>query len=175
MVSKKAVRVSISVVPAIHHCLAICLLALSQDGVLGGRPPQVELLLADRPVTLRISRKGLPWINLRDGRLLQVSYRSYSGRLSLLAQEEGDPLSLCAADLDEDGVPDLVSGYGLQQGGLIAVQRGSIDSIFPDTPEARERNASGRFTDSPFFSQSVVFTVPERPDFIGSGDFDGDG
>src|SRR5206468_4024373 len=46
---------------------------------------------------------------------------------------------------------------------------------YPYTPEANERKESGTFTDAPFLSPAQVFDLPERPDFIGTGDFNADG
>ena len=137
-------------------------------------------------VAVHVAGRGAPWINLRDGHDLVTSYSAadvaQAGTLhASLEKGAVRPLALTAADFDEDGVPDLISGYGAtnlsssDESGLITLHRGNVDSIYPNTPEANERKSNGEFTDAPFLSPGRVFEVPQRPDFIGAGDFDADG
>jgi hypothetical protein len=91
-----------------------------------------------------------------------------------LEQNRAEARSLASADFDEDGVPDLVSGYAGPDGGIVTIHRGNVDSIYPNAPEAKQRKAEGTFTDAPFLSPALVFSVPEAVDFVGAGDFDGD-
>src|SRR4029453_18185146 len=88
-------------------------------------------------------------------------------------------LSLAKGDFDGDGVPDLAAGYvigrGAQSRGLIVLHRGNLDTIYPNSPEARERKKNGAATDSPFLSPARVFDPRGRPDHLAAGDFDGDG
>ena len=88
---------------------------------------------------------------------------------------ESQPLALCTADFDEDGVADIVSGHGLTGRGLLTMLRGNIDSIYPNSPEALRRKNAGEFTDAPFVSPATLFELSEPPDFMGAGDFDADG
>jgi hypothetical protein len=83
-------------------------------------------------------------------------------------------VSLAAADFDEDGIPDLVSRSGSGRS-AIAVHRGNPDALYPNTPEARARRIAGRFTKAPFLAGARAFALPEPPDFLHTGDFDGDG
>jgi hypothetical protein len=92
-----------------------------------------------------------------------------------LERNEARPLSLASADFDEDGVPDLVGGYSNAGGGILSINRGNVDSIYPNAPEARRRKADRSYTDAPFLAPASVFTVGGSPDFVGAGDFDGDG
>src|SRR5207247_5757286 len=88
-------------------------------------------------------------------------------------------------DFDEDGVPDLISGYDCgtcstnlslsDTPGLLTLHRGNVDSIYPNTAEAEQRKARGEFTDAPFLSPAQVFAAPIEPGFIGAEDFDADG
>ncbi|MFN2579356.1 MAG: Calx-beta domain-containing protein, partial [Pyrinomonadaceae bacterium] len=92
-----------------------------------------------------------------------------------LEQNQAAPLSLASADFDEDGVPDLISGYSYNRQGIVTLLRGNVDSIYPNAPEAQQRRANGTFTEAPFLSPARVFESPVAADFIGAGDFDADG
>jgi BACON domain-containing protein len=126
--------------------------------------------VSDR-VTVKTVVRSAPSINLRDGR--EIAADLVSG--SVVALDWLEPLSLATADFDEDGVPDLVSGYASAGSGLLALLRGNVDSIFPNSPEAQSRRAGGSFSDSPFLSPATAFSVADVPTFLGAGDFDCDG
>ncbi|MEK6322316.1 MAG: VCBS repeat-containing protein [Acidobacteriota bacterium] len=116
-----------------------------------------------------------PRINVSNGHELITPYSGRAELTQILERNEARPLSLCSADFDEDGVPDLISGYAGPSGGIVTLLRGNVDSIYPNAPEAKQRKAEGTFTDAPFLSPAFVFGVPEAADFIAAGDFDGDG
>src|SRR3989442_7139836 len=48
-----------------------------------------------------------------------------------LEQNLAQPLALAAGDFDEDGLPDLVSGYRSAGDGLLTLPRGNIAAIYP--------------------------------------------
>ncbi|MDQ6708573.1 MAG: FG-GAP-like repeat-containing protein, partial [Acidobacteriota bacterium] len=111
-------------------------------------------------------------IELRDPRSPEL-------RLSVGAALPRDPtrlpgLALASADFDEDGVPDLVTGFGDSSGSL-SVRRGNIDAIYPNSPEAKARRATGEFRAEAFLPATKMIAVPEAVDFVGAGDFDADG
>ena len=83
-------------------------------------------------------------------------------------------MALASADFDEDGVPDLICGYALDQGGRLTVYRGNVDSIYPNTPEARRRNNGGA-SPRPFLGVARTVDLPVAPTFVETGDFDSDG
>jgi uncharacterized repeat protein (TIGR01451 family) len=109
-----------------------------------------------------------------DGRDVKTSYTGAAKLQQVLEQNLARPLALASADFDEDGVPDLISGYAGSSGGIITLHRGNIDSIYPNAPEAQQRKVNGTYTDSPFLSPALVFEVAEAADFVGAGDFDAD-
>lgn len=117
-----------------------------------------------------------PWINLQDGAPLISTYDGSRAATHLLEESKARPLSLAAADLDEDGVPDLIAGYADPDGGgLLAIYKGNMDSIFPESDEAQARKDAGTFTGAAFLSPAAVLEAPAAPDFLAAGDFDNDG
>src|SRR5215470_5317815 len=92
-------------------------------------------------VTVQAAGRGLPWINLSDGREVVAAHTGPADLCQVLEDNQAAPLAMASADLDEDGVPDLVCGYRAQKGGIITVHRGNVDSLYPNTPEATARRA----------------------------------
>src|SRR5436309_1037565 len=84
-------------------------------------------------------------LSVADGHDLLTAYEGPAKLQRALAQNEAQALSLASADFDEDGVPDLVSGYAYDGRGIITVHRGNVDSIYPNAPEAKRRKADGTF------------------------------
>lgn len=126
-----------------------------------------------REVTARV--QGPFARNLSEGREVAPEYAGAAELVQLMRQEQAQPLAMAAADFDEDGAPDLVIGYASARGGIVSLLCGNIDAIYPNAPAARGRRAAGRFIDAPFLSPARLHSVPQAPDFIGAGDFDGDG
>jgi CSLREA domain-containing protein len=125
-------------------------------------------------VNVRAAGRGNPTIKLSDGREVLTAYVGSPELQEALEQNKAQPLSLASADFDEDGVPDLISGYQYNGRGIVTLLRGNVDSIYPNAPEAQQRRASGTLTNAPFLSPARVFEAPIAADFIGAGDFDGD-
>ena len=130
--------------------------------------------LSDR-ATVHVTGRGAPRINLADGHEVLTAYAGDADAQRLLQKNLVQPLAMASSDFDEDGVPDLVSGYAAPNGGMLTLHRGNVDAIYPNTPEARQRKAGGTFTDAPFLSPARAFQTPQPVDFIGCGDFDADG
>jgi len=126
-------------------------------------------------ISVQVSEVRDPAINFKDGHQLLTSYLGPETLRLALEQNQAEPLSLASADFDEDGVPDLISGYGYQGRGIVTLLRGNVDSIFPNAPEAQLRKAMGTFIDAPFLSPGALFSLAAPADFIGAGDFDADG
>ncbi|HSP05834.1 MAG TPA: VCBS repeat-containing protein, partial [Acidobacteriota bacterium] len=96
-----------------------------------------------------------PWINLKVRRALEPSS---------LAARSTQPLSLTSADFDEDGMPDLITGYESPGGGIVVLRSGNVDAVYSNKIDA-----------PPFLAASAAFDLPEAPDLLGAGDFDADG
>jgi hypothetical protein len=114
-------------------------------------------------------------LNLSQWREVPTRFSGAEGLRQALEKNQSRPLALASADFDEDGVPDLVSGYALSEGGVITLHRGNIDSIYPNDPEAKRRRMTGQFAGPPFLESARVFASPAAPDFLRAGDFDADG
>ena len=82
----------------------------------------------------------------------------------------GAAISLAAADFDEDGMPDLVAGFGGVADSAL-LYRGSVEALFP----SEAVRGLDRFTVPPFPTAPVELALPVRPDFLAAGDFDADG
>jgi uncharacterized repeat protein (TIGR01451 family) len=128
----------------------------------------------DISVQLKATNKAP--VNLHAGRALLTNYMGRSAAATeALRNNQVEALALTSEDFDEDGVKDIIAAYASNDGGIITLQRGNVDAIYPNAPEAQERKAAGEFTDAPFFAEARVFELAQRPDFIGAGDFDADG
>lgn len=117
------------------------------------------------PVAARADGRGAPWLTLEDGVEIPGDY----------AKAAAEPLALATADLDEDGVPDLVAGYRAESGGTLTVARGNADAIYPNAKAAQAHRADGTFTDAPYLAKTATFGLAAVPDFVVAGDFDADG
>ncbi|MFY9556768.1 MAG: VCBS repeat-containing protein, partial [Blastocatellia bacterium] len=148
--------------------------ALNSNGKAATREAPIPKAVLSERVSVQAAGRGNPWINLSDGHELITSYRGAQPLIAALERNEARGLSLAAGDFDEDGMPDLVTGYSGPNGGIVTLLRGNVDSIYPNAPEAKQRKLEGTFTGAPFLSPAFVFGVPEEADFIGAGDFDGD-
>jgi CSLREA domain-containing protein len=119
------------------------------------------------------ARRPLTWLVACIGVVLTALSMPTAARAPL-----GRPVSLATADFNEDGIPDLLSGFGSTGGrgsGSIVLQLGNADALYPDAPAARARRASGGSSAAPFFPASQQVAVPAGADFVAAGDFDADG
>jgi hypothetical protein len=92
-----------------------------------------------------------------DVSFVQQQLPGYFSLTKLQTPLQGQPLSVNSSDLNNDGSPDLISGYTSDLGGLLMIQHGKVN-----------------FTDSPFNSAAQMMEVPLRPDYIFNGDFNDD-
>ena len=142
---------------------------------ISSRPAFVRTRVADAPaksVTVNAAGKSNSLIHLQDGYELSARFGNDAQGSVAIERGLGDPLSLASADFDEDGVPDLVSGYA---NGKLALYRGNPDAILPNSRAAQQRKANGQFTDEAFLPGAQVIDLPTSPDIIQAGDFNADG
>ena len=88
--------------------------------------------------------------------------------------EQPRPLAMVWGDFDEDGVDDLVIGYGLEKGGSIALLRGNLDAIAPQTQASWLAAGRHEYSD-PFLQRSRPILLRAEPSLMASADVNGDG
>jgi uncharacterized repeat protein (TIGR01451 family) len=113
---------------------------------------------------------------------LPADYQGGAQAVAALRTLAARPLALCSADFDEDGVPDLAAGYAGAGGGVVVLQRGDVDSIYPNTASAvahraelRAQSAQSGDEPSPFLVDASTYSLGSTPQFMAAGDFDADG
>ncbi len=126
-------------------------------------------------ITLYASGRGNPFIKFHDGLTLTTHYTAADELKQALENNVARPKALASADFNEDGVADLINLSALPDRTILTLYLGNVDSIYPNTYEARERKKTGHQTIQPFLPSAKVFELPEVADFIGAGDFDSDG
>jgi hypothetical protein len=87
-----------------------------------------------------------------------------------VAAEQAQPLSMASADVDGDGIADLVTGFSTANGGTVMVQRGNLDAFAPQSNATLQAIGHGQFP-PPFLAKAQVINIPVRPDFIALGVF----
>src|SRR5437899_1663406 len=151
----------------------------SSDAAAPVRVPQPQDL-----VTVRTVNSDNPWIKLQDARsLAATTYKDATGRAAWdeNLNQSGDwslkgaqPLVLASNDFDGNGFPDLVCGYATANGGVVSIRLGNPSSFAPQDPEILQGIGRHQFPD-PFFGEVGYVQLLERPDFLGTLDFDRDG
>ncbi|HXG64261.1 MAG TPA: right-handed parallel beta-helix repeat-containing protein, partial [Blastocatellia bacterium] len=137
--------------------------------------PRVELARMGDQAAIHAARRGNPYISLMDGRDLLAPVNGSPDAARLLSRNEAQPLSLASGDFDADGVADLLCGYAGAGKGVLTLYRGNVDALHPNSPGAMKRRAAKLYTDAPFLAPGLAFELPQAPDFLVAGDFDGDG
>lgn len=158
---------------AVSFVALVCLLIQTAD--LTAQQSESHKATMSRKTSIRAQDRNNPLLSLNDGRELVTRYVGSESLRFAIEQNEASPHSLVSADFDKDGVPDIVCGYSTSNGGILALHRGNVDSIYPGSLEANRRKDEGTFTDAPFLAPGYLFGVPDAVDFLGAGDFDADG
>src|SRR5258708_21678609 len=78
------------------------------ESTTNAKPVGRTLARLGESLSVRAAGRGNPTINLSDGRTIVVSYAGPLELQQALENNKAEPLSLTAADFDEDGVADLI-------------------------------------------------------------------
>jgi hypothetical protein len=112
-------------------------------------------------------------IFIRAAQTIPVSHEGPQNAVQALDSGAARPVSLARGDFDENGIEDLVAGYAMPDGSGIAVlHRGNLDAFAPQSNDSWLAIAEKRYV-SPFLSPATVFQVPKPPDFMATGNFEG--
>ena len=117
---------------------------------------------------------GKPLVNLKNPQSLKVTYIGSSDAVGALQNGSAIPTALAAGDFDADGAIDVVAGYSTGNGGVVALFRGNKDAFSPTNPALYPKAIHGSIAPT-FLSKARVFSVPESPDLLATGDFNRDG
>jgi len=117
---------------------------------------------------------GKPLVNLKTPQNLKLTYAGSADAVAALQAGTANPTALAAADFDADGAMDVVAGYSTKSGGVLVLMRGNPDAFAPTDLTLYGKAAKGNVPPT-FLSKAIVFTVPESPDLIATGDFNRDG
>jgi hypothetical protein len=112
--------------------------------------------------------------NIQLGRDTKNVYRGSAVARQQLASAQAQPLSMSAEDFDLDGMTDLVIGYATGGGGALAVRHGNLNAIAAQSDAVMDDYRAGRYP-APFLPEIDTIDLPERADFIATGDFNSDG
>ncbi|HSM84528.1 MAG TPA: CSLREA domain-containing protein, partial [Candidatus Limnocylindrales bacterium] len=111
-----------------------------------------------------------PRIWLQDSQTVPVTHAGTGALASGQAQAQ----AMVSADIDEDGIADLLIGYRTPGGGVVSIQRGNLDAFAPQGNASLQAIAAGQFP-SPFLPDAQPLLVPVTPDFLAVGAFTGSG
>lgn len=125
---------------------------------------------------------------LAGGAVVRPEFFGDESTRLLLEQNQAAPLALAAGDFDEDGMPDLVTGYAAAAGGVLGLNRGNAAAVYPrsrtggatfegaSAASGSVANAANATEAAPaFLSPACVWPLADTPDFVVTGDFNADG
>ena len=115
-----------------------------------------------------------PLVNLKAALIPALTYTGSADAVAALKGGTATPTALASADFNADGAMDVVAGYSGNGGGLLVLMRGNPDAFAPTDLTLYGKAAKGNVPPT-FLSKAAVFTVPESPDLIATGDFNRDG
>jgi hypothetical protein len=117
---------------------------------------------------------GKPLVNLKNPQGLKVSYIGSADAVAALQGGTASPTALAEADFNADGAMDVVAGYSIKTSGLLVLFRGNPDAYAPTDLTLYGKAAKGNVSPT-FLPKAAVFTVPQSPDLLVTGDFNRDG
>ena len=117
---------------------------------------------------LQAAARG-PRIWLGDNQAVPVKPAA-PGLAQSLAAGQAQALSMATADVDGDGMADLVAGFSAPGGGALVIHRGNVDAFAPQSDASFQAIGRGQFP-APFLPDAQIISIPVRPDFMALGSF----
>jgi hypothetical protein len=148
--------------PDFHHCLTWRHLAAPL--ILAG----LAFSQAPPPAPDQPGNHRTRYLNLKPAATVPTRYTGETAAARSFRGPQTRALSTTTGDFDEDGMPDLVSGFSTAAGGAVTVHRGNVSALWNYAP-------AGSAEPPAFLPDARVFTLPEPADFLAAGDFDADG
>src|SRR4030095_3971933 len=108
---------------------------------------------------VRAEGRGKPFFNFRNGLEMSVAYRGMERGTQALQSGDATARSLVTADLDNNGTPDVIAGFGSNGTGIITVQRGNPDAYSPTDESVLARVQQGYNPDA-LLPVAEVYDVP---------------
>jgi uncharacterized repeat protein (TIGR01451 family) len=152
--------------------------------LLGGVAPFVATISVDAQETsptveqsaetADASPQAKPRINLQSGRDVSTRFTGSANLTYALQSGQAQPLAMVSEDFDADGAADLAVGYASSAGSGLTLYKGNIEATAPSSRANIDAIAAGRSA-QPFLPSARVFDLPQAPNFIAKGDFNGDG
>ena len=139
--------------------VSILLLLLILSGLVNFQPAAALQAPARGPKIWLGDNQAVPMTPVGAGTLAQS-----------VAAGQAQPLSMATADVDGDGVADMVAGFSAPGGGAIVIHRGNVDAFAPQSDASFQAIAHGQFP-APFLPNAQVINIPVRPDFMALGRF----
>jgi hypothetical protein len=144
-----------------------CLLVLSYF-------PLARIRAANLGATI-LPSTGKPLVNLKSSQSLKVTYAGSADAVAALQKGTANPTALAAADFNADGAVDVVAGYSTKNGGALAIFHGNPDAFAPTDQTLYGKAIVQGKVPPTFLPKASAFTLPESPDLLATGDFNGDG
>lgn len=125
-------------------------------------------------ITVKAAGRGKPYMNLQDGRAMQVSYHGDQAASAGMQNGAARSRSIATADFDGDAAPDVVAGFAYNGVGILTMQRGNPEGYAPTDDSIFTRMQEG-YDPAPLMPTVETYQLSEAPDFLTAGDFNQDG